>query len=215
MSKPGLLSVTRGLHEGIAHRVHVGTSHRARDLIARGSTAPDLARSTSQLSASSGSSMPSQPSFVDPFSPEWPSCRQILRLGLPCTKSTMRFQACICAFAVHAGAARRDATLRRDAGHLGEYQTCAAQCTRAEVHEMKIVRHAVLRAVSRHRRHHDAVGKRHIAQLERQEHRRDRPVRRVAHRHARQASPPFLPASARSRRRRFSWLIRWLRVSRL
>ncbi len=48
------------------------------------------------------------------------------------------------------------------------------------MHQMKLVRHAVARAVGCHRRDHDAVGQRHVPQFERQEHRRDRPVRCAA-----------------------------------
>ena len=51
---------------------------------------------TCQLPSSSGSSMPSQPSLVEPLGPEWPSCRQILASVCRCTKSTIRVQAATC-----------------------------------------------------------------------------------------------------------------------
>ncbi len=76
--------------------------------------------------------------------------------------------------AVHAGATRRDARLLRHVGHLGEHQAGAADRARAIVDEVPIVRHAVLRRVLAHRRHHDAVLERQPAQAERLEHRRER-----------------------------------------
>ena len=51
---------------------------------------------TGQLPASSGTSLPSQPSLVEPFPPEWPSCRQIFALLLVWTKSTIRRHASTC-----------------------------------------------------------------------------------------------------------------------
>src|SRR5690349_21478034 len=49
-----------------------------------------------QLPSSRGLSAPSQPTLVEPFGPEWPSCRQILAAVLACTKSVMRRQAATC-----------------------------------------------------------------------------------------------------------------------
>src|SRR3954466_16292793 len=51
---------------------------------------------TGQLPLSSGTSFPSQPSFVDPLGPEWPSRRQNLAPALAWTKSTIRFHASTC-----------------------------------------------------------------------------------------------------------------------
>ena len=71
-----------------------------------------------------------------------------------------------------AGAARRDAGVAADAGHLGEDQPGAADRARAVMHQMEIAGHALLRRVHAHRRHHRAVRHFHLAQLERLEHRR-------------------------------------------
>ena len=59
------------------------------------------------------------------------------------------------------------------------------------MHQVEVVGHAVLRAVGRHRRDHDAVGQPHVAQPERQEHRRDR-TRSVGMSRAR-GEPAFQP----------------------
>ena len=50
----------------------------------------------SQLPCASGASISSQPSWVEPLAPEWPSCMAILASVSACTKSTMRFQAASC-----------------------------------------------------------------------------------------------------------------------
>jgi hypothetical protein len=52
---------------------------------------------TGQLPSASGASLSCQPSWVEPFGPEWPICAQILVSVSPCTKSTSRFQAFSCA----------------------------------------------------------------------------------------------------------------------
>ncbi len=77
---------------------------------------------------------------------------------------------------VEAGAAGRDAPLRRDAGHLGEDEAGAALGALGVVHEVPVRRRAVDGAVLRHRRDHDAVLQAHVAQAERREHRRARGV---------------------------------------
>ncbi len=48
---------------------------------------------TGQLPSSSGTSLPSQPTRVEPLPPEWPSWRQIFAFELAWTNSTMRFHA--------------------------------------------------------------------------------------------------------------------------
>ena len=53
--------------------------------------------SVSQLPAASGWSSRSQPSWVEPLRPEWPSCRQSFARLLAWTKSTIRRQASRCA----------------------------------------------------------------------------------------------------------------------
>ena len=159
-----------------------------------GSRVRRLGAISSQLPVSSGSSMPSQPSWVEPFRPEWPSCRQIFASLCACTKSTMRFQACICA-SVYMPA---QPGVMRPCGvtQVISVKTRLAPPKRArtEMHQMEVVRHAVMRAVGRHRRYHDAIGKLHVAQLEWQEHRRDGAVRRAGVGAAWRASPRCPPA---------------------
>ena len=77
-------------------------------------------------------------------------------------------------FAVHTGATGRDAAFRAHAGHLGKHQPRTAHGTRAKVHEVEVARHAIDGRVLRHRRDHDAVLERQLAQFVGQEHRRRR-----------------------------------------
>jgi hypothetical protein len=56
-----------------------------------------LADSSGQLPSGSGSSVPSQPTCVEPLGPLWPSCMPIFALDWVCTKSTMRLKAADCA----------------------------------------------------------------------------------------------------------------------
>jgi hypothetical protein len=60
-------------------------------------------------------------------------------------------------------AAPRDPSLLGDRGRFDENETGAAECKTAEMNQMEIVDEAVMRAVHRHRRHHDAVAQCHIA----------------------------------------------------
>ena len=60
-------------------------------------------------------------------------------------------------------AARRDPSLLGDGGRFDENKTGAAERKASEVHQVKIVGEAVMGAVHRHRRHHDAVAQRHAA----------------------------------------------------
>ena len=62
----------------------------------RGDHGTSDAAITGQLPSCSGASISSQPSWVEPFGPEWPSWQQILASVSACTKSTMRFQAASC-----------------------------------------------------------------------------------------------------------------------
>jgi len=52
---------------------------------------------TGQLPDGSGTSVPCQPSRVEPLAPEWPIWAQIFASVSPCTKSTSRFHATSCA----------------------------------------------------------------------------------------------------------------------
>ena len=111
---------------------------------------------------------------------------------------------------IKARAAGRDAALGRDAGHLGVDQPRAALGALGVMDEMPVGRAAVDRLVLRHRRDDDAVLQLHVAQPERREHRRAARLRR---RPAPGTSPRRCRSHSGSRRRRFSWLMRWLRVS--
>jgi hypothetical protein len=163
-----------------------------------------------QLPWSSGASIVSQPSWVDPLPPEWPSWRQNLRrragvdeVGDPPPRRDMLGR-------VHAGAAGRDPRIRRDAGHLGEHQPRAALGPRAIMDEVEIAGRSVGRRIGRHRRDDDAIGERQLAQ-------RNGaniggaalavPVVRS------QKAASVWPSHAPSRSRRFSWLMRCERVS--
>ena len=106
--------------ELVAHPVHVGARHRRGHLVVGGPRRRRDGAISGQLPSSSGTSIPSQPTRVEPFAPLWPSCRQIFALEWPWTKSTMRFHAGDLRVVPHAGAARRDPAFRRDAGHLGD-----------------------------------------------------------------------------------------------
>ena len=113
---------------------------------------------------------------------------------------------------IHAGAARRDAAFRTDAGHLDADEAGAALGALAVMHEMPVGRTAVDRLVLRHRRDDDAILQPHVAELERREHRPPHRVvagaRRAAETRLPRASSQFL-----SRSRKFSWLMRCERVS--
>ena len=102
----------------------------------------------------------------------------------------------------------------RHAGHLGEHQRRAALRARAEMDEVEVVRRAVDRTIHRHRRDDD----------------RDCPASTSRSRNGVNIGGAGLPArrrgarpmssmrcdiALRSRSRKFSWPMRWLRVSRL
>src|SRR4051794_36532254 len=63
-------------------------------------------------------------------------------------------------------AARRDPRLTADAYHLAEDQAGAADRARSVMHQMEIGRHALLRRIHAHRRHHGAIGDLHLTQPE-------------------------------------------------
>ena len=77
---------------------------------------------------------------------------------------------------VHARAARRDAGVGRDVGHLGEDQSGTAEGPAAEVYQVEIADQAVLGRIHAHRRDDDAIGQGQAAQLQRCEHGRRRIV---------------------------------------
>ena len=73
---------------------------------------------------------------------------------------------------IEAGAAGRDAALRRNAGHLGSDEASAALGALGIVDEMPIRGATIDRLVLGHWRDHDAVVEQHVAQTEGREHRR-------------------------------------------
>ncbi len=72
------------------------------------------------------------------------------------------------------GTTRRDASIAPDTRHLGEDQPGTADRTRSIVDQMEITRHALVRRIHAHRRHHGAIGNLHVAQAEWLKHRRER-----------------------------------------
>ncbi len=128
--------------------------------------------SSGQLPSRSGSSGSSQPRWVEPLGPAWPSCSAIFARRVGVHEVDDARPGRLVLVLVHPRAAGRDAPVRRDAGHLGEHQPRAALRARAEVDEVEVVRRAVAARVHRHRRDDDAVGQLQLAQPQRREHRR-------------------------------------------
>ena len=118
--------------------------------------------------------MPSHINLVAPLRPAWPSCRRDLRGRIGMDEIDDAPPRGLLLVVPQSGAARRDAGVAGDAGHLGEDQSGAADGARAVMHQMKIAGHALLRRIHAHRRHHGAVGQFHLAQFQRLEHRRHR-----------------------------------------
>ena len=87
--------------------------------------------------------MPSHISLVAPLRPAWPSCRQNFVAELRMHEIDDALPGGLVRVVVHAGAAGRDARVRRDVGHLGEHQAGAADGARAVVHEVPVGRQAV------------------------------------------------------------------------
>ena len=164
-----------------------------------------------QLASASGASISSQPSWVEPFAPEWPSWQQMRASVSRCTKSTMRFQAASCSGAYMPVQPGDDAPLRADAGHLDIDEAGAALGALGIVDEVPVGRAAVDGLVLIHRRDDDAVLEFQVAQAERREHRPAHDIRRRPARRWNQVSA--LSSQLLSRSRRFSWLMRCERVS--
>ncbi len=59
-------------------------------------------------------------------------------------------------------AARGNPSLLGDRGRFDENETGAAEREPPEMNQMKIIGETVMRAVHRHRRHHNAVAQRHV-----------------------------------------------------
>ncbi len=82
-------------------------------------------------------------------------------------------------FRIDARAAGRDPPLLGHRRHLGEDEPGAAHAEPPKMHKVKLARDAAgLRRIHVHRRDHDAVSHRHMADAERREHRRRRIVER-------------------------------------
>ena len=96
MSKPQRAAISADGHELVAHHVHVGAGPSAFGTWLRGDHGTSEAAITGQLPVCSGASLSCQPSWVEPFGPEWPICAQIFASVSACTKSTSRFQATSC-----------------------------------------------------------------------------------------------------------------------
>ena len=115
------------------------------------------ADTSGQLPSGSGSSIPSHMRRVEPLRPAWASWSAIRASvwrvdevdDAPPRVDVLRL--------VHPGAARADAPLAAHVGHLGDHQRGAADRAAAEMHEVPVVRRAVLGRVLAHRRHDDAV----------------------------------------------------------
>ena len=174
MSKPARSARSHRLHEIGDDGVHVGARHLARHLAVRDNRAGATPKRSASCRSGSGWSMPSHISWVEPLRPAWPSCRQNFGAGVGVHEIDDALPGRLLRVVVHAGAAGRDARLRRDVGHLGEHQPRAADRAGAVMHHVPVAGHAVDRRVLAHRRHHHAVGDHHVAQPERLEHRRDR-----------------------------------------
>ena len=71
---------------------------------------------------------------------------------------------------VHPRAARADPALAAHVGHLGDDEPRAADRATAEIHQVPVVRRAVIGRVLAHRRDDDPVGQDELAQPERYEH---------------------------------------------
>ena len=162
------------------------------------------AETIGQAPSSSGSSIPSHISLVEPLRPAWPSCRQNLVFDCACTKSTMRFHAASCA-SLYRPAQPGVMRASFETSVISVNTSPAPPMARAAVvHQVPIVGHAVLRRILAHGRHHDAVREGHAAQPERLEHRRPavsacRPRSRArGHRAATTRSTASTNAGARS-----------------
>ena len=155
--KAGLRSVAGGLHKLCGNAVHVSACHGLRQRIVR---AVSHAAGSHQGPVAGGQRL------VGGFPAD-------LRRTLGAAVTQLHAGARAVARAVNEvndalpGAHLRLVPQTRAAGgntalcagrrHLGKDQRCAAQCAGAQVHQMKILRHALDGVVGGHRRDHDAV----------------------------------------------------------
>ena len=119
----GLDGRARRAHEIVAHPVHVrrGPSRGAPGLAAD-RAGPRRRSAASRLRPRAGRCPPRR-RRVEPLRPAWPSCRPILApLSRHGRNRRCRFHGAGLLVVPEPEAARRDARVRRDAGHLGEHQ---------------------------------------------------------------------------------------------
>ena len=201
-----------GGDEFIANAVHVGAGHRPRHLVerrprhvARGHHRPIavIEGDVIALPAQFGRTLAARMAELEA------DLRRGLRVGeiddpLPCREVIG---------VPHAGAAGTDPSLGRDAGHFGEQQPGAADRSFAIMDEVEVVGHAVDRRIHRHRRDGDAVHRPPSRAALRARTSAARPCSTGRRSRASRTSVRTPSSHSRSRRRRFSWLMRWLRVS--
>ena len=118
-------------------------------------------------SASGISCPPSHGRWLEPLRPAWASC--IATAVFECLRTDVedRLQRGFGGVVPQPEAARRDAADGLDMGGLDAEHRRARQRQRVDVGEMPVIGRAVVGRVLAHRRHHDAVGKRKAAQLDR------------------------------------------------
>ena len=163
-------------YELVADRVHIGARELAWHLVLRrprhGGGADDLPivgceRRVRFLPAELGRAFWSRMAELD----------RDLRVGLGMDEIDEPLPGALVLVGVEAGAAGRDAPLRRNAGHFGEDEAGAALGALGVMHEVPIVRRAVLGLVLRHRRDADAVLQLQPAHAQRHEHGRPHRLR--------------------------------------
>jgi hypothetical protein len=121
------------------------------------------AETSGQLPSSSGRSMPSHATRVEPLAPAWPSWSAIFASVFVCTKSTMRFQPSRCVSFHRPG---QPGVMRAsgDTHVISATTMPAPPMARApEVRQVVVAGDAVDARVLRHRRDDDAVLQRHAA----------------------------------------------------
>ena len=136
--------------ELIAHLVHVGARHGARGSDYPWTTARLRPKEPASCRRASGTSVPSQPTRVEPFAPECPSWQQIFASVSAWTKSAIRFHAASCSGAYMPVQPGVDTSFRTDAGHLDGDHARATLGAFAVMHEMPVIRRAVHRLVLGH-----------------------------------------------------------------
>ena len=161
----------RGADELVADQVHVGAGHLPRHLAVR-EVRERRRREERPVPLRERLVDPLPQRRVEPLRPAWASWRAIRAPVCRWTKSTMRRQASTCSglyIPVQPGLIRPSRLTS-----VISAMTSPAPPSRAaaEVHEVPVVRRAVLGRVLAHRRDDDPVRQHEVAQPERREHRR-------------------------------------------